>query len=115
MFTICQRCFRGQSYCSGKCRQLGRQKIVRSAGLKYSQTQAGRESHRKRQRKYRTRTPEEKTETHPSISQSSVRVDMSETKQKIAEFIAGSHCRICSAECLVVLGGLREYQLAWSR
>lgn len=115
-FTICHQCFRGQSYCSASCRQQGRRRIVRNAGQKYGQTSAGRESHRKRQRKYRTKSSDEKIETHPSISLTAPRLDISKTKQTFTEPTAGeSRCCLCLTHCVFVLRGLRDYQLAWRR
>jgi hypothetical protein len=95
---------------------VSRKRIVRRAGQKYSCTVAGRESHKKRQRKYRLRSSVEKIETHLSSGILSNQVNEKAIKQKMTAMTSGKfYCCICFSECLVELGGLREYQVAWRR
>ncbi len=41
-FCVCRRCWRGQVYCSKKCRRCGYLKAHREAQRRYSQTEKGR-------------------------------------------------------------------------
>ena len=52
-FYICRRCYRGQRYCSARCRQVARRKKCQGYNLRHQQTEAGREDHRERQRAQR--------------------------------------------------------------
>jgi hypothetical protein len=45
-FCVCQRCWRGQAYCSEECRRLGRQRVHREAQRRYRQTPKGKKAHR---------------------------------------------------------------------
>jgi hypothetical protein len=45
-FCICQRCWRGQAYCSEACRRLGRGRFHREAQRRYRQTPKGKKAHR---------------------------------------------------------------------
>ncbi|MFZ3230034.1 MAG: hypothetical protein WA160_07505 [Pseudobdellovibrio sp.] len=95
---------------------MSRRGIVRRAGQRYSRTDAGQESHKKRQRKYRIGSENKKIETHPSTALLSNQVNDKAIRQKVVTIVAGkSYCCICLSECSVELGGLREYQVAWRR
>ena len=45
VFFICRRCFRGQVYCSDKCRIEGRCRNHREAQRRYRQTPKGKKAH----------------------------------------------------------------------
>jgi hypothetical protein len=53
LFFVCQRCDRGQQYCSQKCQQENRRKQKREANSRYQRTERGRLAHLLRQRMYR--------------------------------------------------------------
>ena len=55
VFMVCGPCDRGQRYCSQPCRASARQRQRREANRRYQKTEAGRETHRCRQRAYRER------------------------------------------------------------
>jgi hypothetical protein len=55
LVRICQRCDRGNRYCSAQCRQQAREASVRAARQRYSRTEQGRQMHAERQRAYRQR------------------------------------------------------------
>ena len=52
-FYICRRCFRGQKYCSGVCRDNGYKIKKRNRQKKYSLSFKGKLNHSKRQSRYR--------------------------------------------------------------
>jgi len=55
VFTICVRCDRGQRYCGPKCRSEVRRRQRYDANRRYQQSEPGRESHRRCQKRYRDR------------------------------------------------------------
>jgi hypothetical protein len=55
VFMVCGPCDRGQRYCSQPCRAAARQRQRREANRRYQKTEAGRATHRRRQRAYRER------------------------------------------------------------
>lgn len=55
VFTICVRCDRGRRYCSSKCRSEVRRRQRHDANRRYQQSEPGRESHRRCQKRYRER------------------------------------------------------------
>jgi hypothetical protein len=55
MFTICERCDRGQRYCSAACRTRMRRQQRVAATRRYQASPAGKQAHIKRQRAYRER------------------------------------------------------------
>jgi hypothetical protein len=54
-FVLCRACFRGHRYCSGPCRQQGRQTQVCLARQRYGRTDKGRQNNRERQCRLRVR------------------------------------------------------------
>ena len=44
-FCVCQRCWRGQAYCSEDCRYWGRRRIHREAQHRYRRTRKGKRAH----------------------------------------------------------------------
>ena len=55
VFAICRSCDHGQRYCSAACRKRRRQGQLRAADRRYQGTEAGKLTHRCRQRSYRKR------------------------------------------------------------
>jgi hypothetical protein len=55
VFYICCHCYRGQGYCSSRCREQARRLQRRQANHRHQQTPWGRDDHRDRQREYRSR------------------------------------------------------------
>jgi hypothetical protein len=55
MFFICRPCYRGQAYCSDKCRRAARRQQRQKANRRYQQDPEVRQDHRDRQREYRRR------------------------------------------------------------
>ena len=55
MFFVCIGCYRGQRYCREACRETARRIQMRAANARYQRSNAGKISHRSRQRAYRTR------------------------------------------------------------
>ena len=53
MFFICRPCYRGQAYCSERCRRASRREQRRKANRRYEQDPEVRQDHRDRQRNYR--------------------------------------------------------------
>jgi hypothetical protein len=54
-FWICQCCYRGQRYCSERCRLKARRAQRRAANRRHQQSEDGRLDHRDRQQAYRQR------------------------------------------------------------
>ena len=52
-FCVCQRCWRGQAYCSEECRRLGRRRVHREAQRRYRQTMGGKKAHRQAENRRR--------------------------------------------------------------
>ena len=69
IFYVCQRCDRGQCYCSPECRYAARRLQHRAAAAKFQRTLNGRRRHALRQRAYRERQRArvEKIVTDPSF------------------------------------------------
>ena len=59
MFTICASCYRGQRYCSPKCRASVRRQQRKQANRRYQESENGRTAHRACQQRYRERTTQE--------------------------------------------------------
>lgn len=55
LFSICRSCYRGQRYCSERCRQVSRCRQRREANRRHQRSLEGRLDHRDRQRAYRRR------------------------------------------------------------
>jgi len=55
VFYVCLPCYRGQRYCSERCRAKARRVQRREANRRYQQSEQGRWRHRERQRAYRVR------------------------------------------------------------
>ena len=55
VFFVCLPCYRGQRYCSERCRIKARRAQRRTANRRYQQSELGRWRHRERQRAYRER------------------------------------------------------------
>lgn len=55
IFYVCQRCWRGQAYCSEGCSRAGAHHAHREAQRRYRQTSYGREAHREAERRRRMR------------------------------------------------------------
>src|SRR5262245_51946288 len=55
MFFICRPCYRGQAYCSERCRHESRREQRRKANRRYRQDPEIRQDHRERMREYRKR------------------------------------------------------------
>jgi len=52
-FCVCQRCWRGQAYCSEECGRLGRGRTHREAQKRYRQTPKGKKAHRQAENRRR--------------------------------------------------------------
>lgn len=52
-FFICQRCFRGQTYCCDKCRIAGKRHKHREAQRRYRRSRKGKDAHRKAEQRRR--------------------------------------------------------------
>jgi len=55
VFYVCLPCYRGQRYCSDRCRAKARRVQRREANRRYQESERGRTRHRERQRAYRRR------------------------------------------------------------
>jgi hypothetical protein len=67
--VICQRCDRGQRYCSAECSRAARRDSHRAANRRYQATDQGRLLHATRQKQYRLRRgPTGVTDQGPQIS-----------------------------------------------
>ena len=55
VFYVCLACYRGQRYCSERCRSKARRAQRRAANRRYQRSEEGRARHRERQRAYRRR------------------------------------------------------------
>jgi len=67
MFFICRSCYRGQAYCSERCRQESRQEQRRKANRRYQQDPEVRRDHRDRQREYRKQFRESRVTDQSSL------------------------------------------------
>lgn len=68
VFTTCVRCDRGQRYCSPECRSEVRQRQRHDANRRYQQSEPGRQSHRRCQKRYRERAlPPAMAEHTPAV------------------------------------------------
>lgn len=54
-FCVCWSCWRGQAYCSDKCRRAGRCHAHRMAQKRYRETAEGKRTHREAERRRRIR------------------------------------------------------------
>lgn len=70
-FVVCARCWRDQRYCSAACRRTGYRERWRGARRRYAASAPGRESHRRRQRRYRLRKCTDLKETETGHSSES--------------------------------------------
>lgn len=66
-FFCCRKCWRGNKYCSSSCRVEARKIKQREYEKKYSSTLAGKESRRKRQRKFRLKKEFEQNVTEQTM------------------------------------------------
>lgn len=55
IFALCRSCDRGQRYCSDPCRKRMRRRQLLAAGHRYQASEAGKQTHRRRQCAYRGR------------------------------------------------------------
>ena len=55
LFFVCRSCYRGQAYCSQRCREKARRQQRRRANRKHQMSLEGRLDHRDRQAAYRRR------------------------------------------------------------
>ena len=67
MFFICRPCYRGQAYCSDKCRRMNRRQQRQQANRRYQQDREVRRDHRDYQREYRKRLRESRVTDQSSI------------------------------------------------
>lgn len=69
VFYICLPCYRGQRYCSDRCRAKARRVQRREANRRYQGSERGRERHRECQRAYRRRgvTDQGSPDTPPAM------------------------------------------------
>jgi hypothetical protein len=69
VFYICLPCYRGQRYCSERCRIKARRAQRREANRRYQVTEQGLKRHRERQRAYRRRrvTDQGSSRTPPAL------------------------------------------------
>ena len=67
MFFVCRRCYRGQAYCSARCRRTTRRQQRHKANRRYQQDTGVRLDHRDRQREYRRRLAGRRVTDHSSI------------------------------------------------
>lgn len=88
VFAICRSCDHGQRYCSAACGQRRRQQQLRAAGRRYQATEAGKLTHRCRQRAYRRRIGQADV-THQGVS--SVKLPARPTSNL-------SQCAVCGRE-----------------
>ena len=88
VFAICRSCDHGQRYCSAACRKRRREQQLRAAGRRYEATEAGKLTHRCRQRAYRRRIGRAHV-THQGVS--SVKLPPPSTSNL-------SQCAICGRE-----------------
>lgn len=58
IFYICRSCWRGQAYCSNRCRQYAQREAHRLAQQRYRQTEKGRAAHRQAERRRRMQVSE---------------------------------------------------------
>jgi hypothetical protein len=64
VFWICQCCYRGQRYCSERCRAKSRREQRREANRRHQRSPEGRLDHRDRQRAYRLRRARARVTDH---------------------------------------------------
>ena len=71
IFRICRRCWRGQVYCSERCRVERKRRNHREAERRYRQTEKGKKAHREgeNRRRYRFIKKDEKKMDDPSSTQ----------------------------------------------
>jgi hypothetical protein len=55
LFGVCERCYRGQRYCSSSCRRKGRRRRARARNRRYQRRKKGRTNNQKRQKEFRRR------------------------------------------------------------
>lgn len=67
MFFVCRPCYRGQAYCSEKCRQQSRRQQRQKANRRYQQDPDVQRDHRDRMREYRRQLREIRVTDQSSI------------------------------------------------
>ena len=78
LFFICRCCYRGQVYCSQRCRERSRREQRRRANRKHQMSWEGRLDHRDRQAAYRRRravrlVTDQGSDAEPSLSMLAVK------------------------------------------
>ncbi len=59
-FHVCHSCWRGQRYCTGKCKTLGYRKNRQKRQRKYRRTETGKKTHRKNENERKKRLARKK-------------------------------------------------------
>ena len=95
-FFVCQRCWRGQAYCSDECRRQGRLQVHREAQRRYRQTRKGKKAHCQAENRHRhgLNHHSEKKMADPSSSGLAYRA--------IEIVVVGQRCHFCGCEGVVV-------------
>lgn len=78
IFNICRACFRGQAYCSEKCRISRQRQLHREAQKKYRQTEKGKKFHQEAERQRRIRRKSKNVDDETSTMKSDIVCCLSE-------------------------------------
>lgn len=111
IFCICRSCWRGQAYCSDKCRIAGRRQAHREAQRRYRQTERGRYNHRKAEHRRRIRISKKSVDDRGSTPQGPCnKIVSSYIKPSVRDFLVSvkagvgesRRCHFCGTSGVVV-------------
>lgn len=100
-FWMCRSCYRGQRYCSEKCRETGYKERRRAARRKNESSPEGRLNHRDRQQEYRDR----QKIPHPNpLSSACVPDNTSDSQKNILNPLQQSQSIAAQREAEIIFG-----------
>ena len=123
-FCVCRSCWRGQAYCSNKCRQASQKYAHREAQRRYRRKEKGRKAHRDWQRrrrmgKVKKSVADRATTIYPSrykITSSNVKVTKGSCYfEKRPQVGMKGHCYFCGKAGVIVSTFPRRKHGKWSK
>ncbi len=111
-FSICRKCYRGQTYCSDSCRNKGYRRLHRDAQKRYREKEKGKQTHLEAERRRRWKLWEKSQQKEGNLNN---RKEASKAlKQCTPHFVKGealkmkkcvgenSHCHFCRRDGIIV-------------
>lgn len=104
-FFCCRSCWRGHKYCGESCRASARKIKQREYEKKYSETLAGQESRRKRQKNFRSQNKNSPHITDQTMDAGLIHVNHKKTQTTYKSF----HCAYCQCSILNIVNESEGY------